>query len=108
MFAIARATVRAQNPEMRIDVVKPKGGTFISLASAKLDERYTLLQPDGEKLDESKPLQAVTCLGSGGFGAVVKAKDRFNIPRAVKFIKEPHIGDDISDDADSSNQFIKE
>src|SRR6266567_3435802 len=92
----------------RIDITKPDGRIFTSLTDITLDEkRYTLCHSTGRRLDENEINQTVKCLGSGGFGAVVLGKDRLNIPRAIKFVKDLEIAEDVAD-PDSSKQFIKE
>lgn len=50
--------------------------------------RFDVLQPDGRgPLPDAQNNLQVRALGSGGFGVVVRARDRLSVDRAVKFLR---------------------
>src|SRR3989344_780853 len=78
----------------------------LRIPDARLGERYTLVMPDGTALAGDGEAE-VPCLGSGGFGVVVRAQDRLTIPRAVKFLTYARV-DDLQRNVDSGNVFVRE
>lgn len=63
------------------------GVLLTSLPSAVVEARYTLTDAAGAELVEVAGTEvAVPLLGSGGFGVVVRGKDRLGLPRALKFL----------------------
>jgi len=66
-----------------------KGGYIGATYSAEGDViswRYRVTQADGSAIPEKDGTAIISPLGSGGFGAVVRATDGIGISRAVKFV----------------------
>lgn len=59
---------------------------FARFGSTTIDGRYTLLQADGSNCPTSPSPVVIKILGHGGFGAVLRCKDRIGVDRAIKLV----------------------
>ena len=70
----------------RAYIIKATGEVLARVSSAELDGRYRFVDTKGLELPNVANDIEVPVLGHGGFGAVVRAKDRVGLDRAIKLI----------------------